>query len=350
MIKISISFILILLSFGGLYNQQSKEVIAGPSHIRYTDNAAKIFEYGMIKGMTMPMHSKVINFDYGPILNDIKNLGTDWVQINVKFYQENYKSSLIKIPFENDPFWVNLDATIKKAKALDLKISLLPIVRLDRTTATEWRGTIQPDSKSIWYTSYAQIIEKVADLASKYEVDILSIGSEFTSMQGDLSEWKEIITSTKSIYCGAISYSVNWDAVQKISFIDELDVLGVSCYYPLTSYNDPSFRNLKKAWSRLKSKILSYQNNLKLPIYLSELGYTSQDGTNTNPWNYRISNKSDLEEQKMCYEAFVSTVNKDSDFHGAFIYDWFDEGGIADLDYTVRGKPAEKVIINWFSK
>lgn len=349
MIKLGISFIILLCSFGGLNNHTWSESSDSFSDIKYTDNAAKIFESGMIKGMTMPMHSKVEDFDYGPILKDIKDLGTDWVQINVKFYQENYTSSLIKIPFDNDPFWINLEATIQKAKALDLKVSLLPIVRLDRTTATEWRGSIQPDSRSIWYTSYTQMIEKVASLASKYEVDILSIGSEFTSMQGDISAWNDIISSVKSIYCGAISYSVNWDALEKISFINKLDMLGVSCYYPLTRYNDPSLRALKKAWARLKTKLITHQNNLKLPIYLSELGYTSQDGTNTNPWDYAISNKADHEEQKACYEAFTSVVSKDTKFHGAFIYDWFDEGGLSDLDYTVRGKPAEKVIKNWFS-
>lgn len=344
MIKLSISFLILLLSFGNLNTKKSLE----ENHIRYSDNAKSVFKDGMIKGMTMPMHSKVENFDYGPILKEIKDLGTEWVQINVKFYQENYKSSLIKIPFEDTSFWATLEDTVAKAKAMDLKVSLLPIVRLDRTTATEWRGSIEPDSRSIWYTSYTQMIEKVASISSKHEVDILSIGSEFTTMQSDLKEWKEIISSVKSIYCGAISYSVNWDALDKVSFVDELDVLGVSCYYPLTNYSDPSLRNLKKAWSKLKSKIISYQNNLNLPIYLSELGYTSQDGTNTNPWNYSISSTIDVEEQKDCFQAFVSTVNKDSNFHGAFIYDWFDVGGLQDLDYTVKGKPAEQVIRSWF--
>ena len=346
MIKISISFLILFLSFGFSDKQAAMEA----NGIRYTENAANIFKTGMIKGMTMPMHSKVENFDYGPTLNEIKDLGTEWVQINVKFYQENYRSSLIKIPFENTPFWFNLEATIAKAKALDLKISLLPIVRLDRTTATEWRGSIQPDSKSIWYTSYILMIEKVAFLASKHEVEILSIGSEFTSMQGDSLEWKDVISSVKSIYCGAVSYSVNWDALDKLSFVDELDILGVSCYYPLTRYNNPSLRNLKKAWTSLKSTLIMEQENLNIPIYLSELGYTSQDGTNTNPWNYAISEDIDLEEQKDCFQAFVSTINNDSNFHGAFIYDWFDKGGLKDLDYTVKGKPAEKVLRDWFSK
>ena len=317
--------------------------------IRYSDNAANIFKDGMIKGMTMPMHSKVENFNYGPILSQIKDLGTDWVQINVKFFQENYKSSLIRIPFEDSPFWPHLDETIKKAKDLDLKVALLPIVRLDRTTATEWRGAIQPDSRSIWYTSYTEMIEKVAKIANKHEIEILSVGSEFTSMQQDIDQWQEIISTVKANYCGAISYSVNWDALEEISFVNELDVLGVSCYYPLSTYYNPSLRTLKRSWSTLKATIISKQKNLNIPIYLSELGYTSQDGTNTNPWNYTISEKVDLEEQKNCFEAFVSVVKNDSNFHGAFIYDWFDVGGPQDLDYTVRGKPAEEVLRKWYS-
>ncbi len=316
--------------------------------LRLSKKALELIKEGPLKGMTLGMHSDDYEYNYINQIKEIKALNAAWIQLNIKFYQEDIHSNEIKVPEADSYFWDQLNNTIKQSKDLGFKVALLPIVLLENRGEGDWRGKISPSDKKAWYFSYNSLISKIAKIANNHGLEILSIGSEFCSMQTDKAAWLDIITTCREEFNGCIIYSANWDAIEEVDFADHLDFLGITAYFSLGTSNKPSFGDLLLEWDLLKSKILRLQNDKKTPFLFTELGYASQDGTSTNPWNYRLSDKVDETEQSLCYQAFINTWQAEKQFFGVFIYDWFGEGGAKDLGYTVKNKAAEPFIRSWF--
>ncbi len=303
-----------------------------------------------IKGFILGLHDTTYHYDYGLLIQEIKATGSDWIGINVKFYQANYTASSIKIPPKDAPFWLQLRQTIKQAKQEGLKVMLFPIVLLEDDGDQYWRGSIVPSSKQEWYASYKHLYKKLSVLAQQQEIDLLSVGSELCSLQGDTKEWLGIIDLVKSIYDGSLTYSANWDASKNIEFHSQLDFLGISGYFELTTCKDPSYNDLLEAWRNIKEDLIQLQQNKDIPLIFTEIGYTSLDGTNMHPWNYYVSETIDLIEQYNCYAAFIDTWKNDQHFNGVFFYDWFGVGGFYDGGYTIRDKPTVNLVEEWFGE
>ncbi len=303
---------------------------------------------GDLRGMTLGLHSKDYTYDYITLLKEIETPEAEWLSLNVKFYQDLIHSTQIQFFEDGHPFWQQLEQTIQQAKDLDFKVLLFPIVLIENAKNGEWRGKLKPKSKEEWYDSYGNLMEKLAKLAAKHQVDLFSVGSEFCSLEKDEEHWNKLIDRIKKYYDGPLTYSVNWDALEDIRFWQRLDILGMTGYFSLTRKKDPSVEDLVKAWECIKGDIFKISEERDIPIMFSELGYTSQNGINKDPWNYYISEELDLEEQKDCFEAFTQTWLKETALSGVFFYDWFGIGGHCDLTYTVKDKPALEVVKQWF--
>ena len=345
MFKISFSFLLSLFLFSPWLEMPSHTLA---NEIRISDKAKNLLAKGPIKGLTLGMHSYDYDYDYKEQLAGIQGMNTSWIQLNVKFYQEYNHSDEIKIPEVDSYFWDQLGKTIDQAKALGFKVSFLPIVLIEDAKKGEWRGTLDPEDKQKWYNSYKTLILTLAHLAEAKGIELFSVGSEYCSLQKDTAEWLQLISDVKAVYQGSLFYSANWDAIESVDFQKELDFLGVTGYNSLTRSKDPRFDELLEAWAKIKSNLLDLQRRKGLPFIFSEVGYTSQNGTNMDPWNYLISQERDESEQVMCYQSFINTWEDEEAFYGAFVYDWFTHGGPEDLGYSVKNKMAEPLLRSWF--
>ena len=84
---------------------------------------------------------------------------------------------------------------------------------------------------------------------------------------------------------------------------------------------------------------------------LTEIGYTSQDGSSIMPWSWMLSETVDLEEQADCYRAAIKTFSGKSWFAGMYWWNWEvdpNAGGPADRGFTPWGKPAAEVLRKFF--
>lgn len=248
--------------------------------------------------------------------------------------------------------------TIKKAKALGLRVLLFPIVLPYKPGPDDWRGSYRPARRSAFFENYGQFILRHADMAEALGVDAFSIGSELISLEGrkdephsehDTKWWRKIVRSVRARFGGRITYSANWDHYQYLGIIDELDFVGLTAYYSLTKDPNASVDDMVEAWKHILKGLEEFSNEVKRPMVFTEVGYFSLKGTNTDPWNYKMNEPVDLEVQKRCYEAFVKVFSKPNCFAGAYFYDWYDEGGRNDKSYTPRGKPAAEVMKNFFN-
>lgn len=86
-----------------------------------------------------------------------------------------------------------------------------------------------------------------------------------------------------------------------------MDYIGLSGYSRLTNKNDPTVEELKSAWVErgYLSRLEGLSQKFQKPIIISEIGYVSADGTNTDPPNFRkfANAAADLQEQADCYQA-----------------------------------------------
>jgi len=100
----------------------------------------------------------------------------------------------------------------------------------------------------------------------------------------------------------------------------------------------------------LKKKILAFKAQYSQKLIFTEVGYPSLDGGNVNPWNYFAKAQIDLEEQALCYRAFIEAWKGSPELAGVFWWVWFDPGGPKDPGFTPRGKPAENVLREWYGR
>lgn len=306
-------------------------------------------DFERINGITLSMHSfDYTNYSYLKSLQEIKATGAPWVCLNFKFYQDTINTTNIEVPEDESDYWMRLDSTIIQAKALGLKVAILPIVLLKKSKPKEWRGKLKPTDVNVWFKSYEEMLGSIINNVNIDQVDLFFVGSEFSSLQNKEAYWLAIINSLRMQYNGLLTYSANWDALTTISFANHLDLLGINGYYSLTNQKNPSLKKLVKGWKNKKEHIQNAMKHYQTPYFFSEIGYTSQDGINTNPWDYYISDKIDLTEQKQCFEAFTKVWKNESSLKGVFFYEWFNNGGVCDLGYSPKGKPALKVIKRWF--
>jgi len=265
--------------------------------------------------------------------------------------------------------WYNLDRqwwgerregvieNIKLARAQGLKGFLKPQVYipggwpgdLDFSTAAEWEN---------WESAYKDFILFFLDIAIEYEVELFCIGTEFKQSEIKRPQyWKNLIADIRCKYIGKLTYSSNWDSYQDISFWEELDYIGISSYFPLSSTSTPSFSRLKKAWKPIRDELESYSRKTDKKILFTEYGYLSVDGCAGKTWELEKKVNSlniNQQAQANAFEALYSVFWDENFWAGGFIWKWFPHGkgaeGYIERDYTPQGKMAEGVIQNWFIK
>src|SRR5204863_6822427 len=114
-------------------------------------------------------------------------------------------------------------------------------------------------------------------------------------------------------------------------FWNDLDLAGMTAYFSLTTKNDPTVDEIVAAWAPIKAKLLKFQADQNKPIFLTEIGYASQDAANRDPWDYfRYLNDPaddgkpkppDHAEQADCYEAlFKVCMDASPSFRGFYLW------------------------------
>jgi len=86
-------------------------------------------------------------------------------------------------------------------------------------------------------------------------------------------------------------------------------------------------------------------------VMFTEVGYSSYDGANTQPWHWPAIPPVDVGEQADCYEALLSVCRNRPWWKGAFWWNWETDpnaGGLSDMGFTPQNKPAEQVLKDYY--
>ncbi|MFH0901035.1 MAG: hypothetical protein V2A73_10435 [Pseudomonadota bacterium] len=287
-------------------------------------------------------------FSFSTMLGEIKELGADYVSLVVSWKQHDTRSSTIA-----SDKWATvpdnrLRAVIREARRRGLEVFLFPIIDLDIRRPLEWRGALAPKDIDLWWRHYERFVIHYARIAADEGVALFSIGSELCSTESWRDRWLHLIEAVERVYSGTLLYSANWDHYEQVSFWERLDYLGVTAYNEITRDRDAAESQLATAWTEARSRLAAFASTIGKRIVITEVGYTSRDGTALHPWDYSGRGALDTEEQRRCYGAFVSVWKEEPSLFGVYFWNWFGAGGARDTTYTPKGKPAETVLRAWY--
>ena len=283
-----------------------------------------------------------------------------WVGLLATWYMDLSSSNGIAPDPADTPTDASLVQAIQDLHSMGLHVMLKPHVDVKDGT---WRGAIQPRDASVWFANYDSFLRHYAGIAQANGVELLNVGTELATMSDSrsLGAWTEILSHVRADYAGPLTYGANanapGDEFTSVSFWNLLDYAGLDVYAPLTSHPDPTVAELTSAWSNNRNgddMLAAYRNwqaGHGKPVLFTEIGYRSLAGANSAPWDFGLSGPPDDLEQANCYEAALGVFSQESKWlKGVFFWAWPTSAPLpGDTDYTPRDKPAEAVLVKYFS-
>jgi hypothetical protein len=289
--------------------------------------------------------------DSNTSLARLKDTGCQWVAINVWWFQDTINSTVIEpnyTLYSVRPESVKV--AVDRCHQLGMKVMLKPNVDLAHDSG-HWRGQIVPSTA--WFNEYHNFINFWADFAEQNNVELFCIGCELVNTSSWADAWRWVANDVRTHYSGPIVYAANHGDEQNINWWDALDYIGIDAYYALTGEYDPTPAELASAWTNRANSIQTWRNAYwpSKQIIFTEVGYSSYDGANTQPWHWPAIPPVDVNEQADCYEALLSVCSTRPWWQGAFWWNWETDpnaGGLTNLGFTPQNKPAEQVLKNHY--
>lgn len=285
---------------------------------------------------------------YESMVDRAADAGATTLSVVVQWAQPDVTASTVAPHPTETPPDDHVRRIIRHARARGLRVMVFPILWVERRALGEWRGTLKPVDEAAWWTSYRRFILHYARLAATEGADLLSVGSEFASLEDRTDRWHALIADARRVFPGRLLYSANWDHYVEVTFWDRLDYIGLTGYYRLTQDTDASLADLTAAWTGIKNRLLAWQSTIDRPLVFTELGYPSLDGAARDPWDYTARTGPDLEEQRRAFAAFAAAWADTPALAGAIFWNAWGPTDGQNTWYTVWGKPAEHVIRRWF--
>ena len=307
-----------------------------------------------IDGLTMVAPPR--SFESDPML-EITKVNAGWIALVPYGFTRSGEAT---VGFGSDQQWwgeraEGVEDCIQRAHKSGIKVMIKPQVYMHN----DWVGNMNFDTEKEWIEweeSYRKYIISFAKIATKYNVEMFCIGTEYKlAAKKREAFWRSLIQEVRTFYEGEITYSSNWDGYQTIPFWDDLDYIGLSAYFPLTDDKTPDVDDLIKKWKDTKDELKKMSRREGKPILFTEYGYMSIDKCAWRAWEIEKERpKLPINEQAQAnaLEALYSVFWKEPWWAGGFMWKWFPNGmgheGYFDKDYTPQGKLAQKTVTKWF--
>lgn len=294
----------------------------------------------------------------------IAALGSSSVSLTARIWTDNKTTSDVFAHPGKTESDVSLLAGFKAAEAAGLSVVFKAAISpLDGAGS----ANMSPTNISAFFASYKAEIVHLAEIAQQGGVDTFAIGNEMSSLTGSAyrSYWTDIISSVRQVYHGELTYSAATDEALHVSFWDQLDIIGVNTYPPLTSSTTPTVQEMIHAWTEVpynpyyaaafdyKSPVdflHSLSETYGKQVLMTEAGFRSMDGTAMRPGSWTGNAPADNAEQADAYNAFfqVWSAHGGSWMKGVELWQWDLNGQYNATGYSPMGKPAEAIVSQYF--
>lgn len=317
----------------------------------FTRSKTKSYHKSLVKGFNFTGTSYEMT-DFSTF-SELKEIGSNWVSFSPFCYMINGKEGEVIDTFPRQ--WVGesvkgVSTYIDEAKKRGLKVLINPhIWVVDGTFTGDLK--LNREERAVWQKSYSSYLLKWASTCEAKGVEMLSLGNELkTPVAQDKDYWYSLIKAIRKVYSGRLTYASNWDNVEQIPFWQELDVVSVNAYFPLSTARNPSEKEITAGWTKWVKVLTDLKEIYAKPVVFTELGYQTKTHCCAEPWDYTTSYEEDERCQELAFKAFFEVVLGSKSCDGVFIWKWYDKHDKHKHDsYSPQGKSAMKVIKNAFS-
>lgn len=253
-----------------------------------------------------------------------------------------------------------LERMVVQAHTRGLSVVLVPHLQVDDGT---WRGQLNPKdpvAAAAFFQSYTTWLRRLAQLAQKHCVAAMSVGVELKALTADPRHAKalqRLVTSVGSAFGGVLTYSANWDEMDRVPLWPALDVVGVNAFWPLQRGPGATDAELEAGAAVVARAVAGVAQRTGKRVLFMEFGFKSVADAALRPWEH--PNEVDLDKlpldtafQARCYRALLCAVATEPAWAGGIA--WFAPSDPHDVDSAARwegpngfnpmGKPAWKVL------
>lgn len=288
----------------------------------------------------------------------LKEDGVDYICLAFTAWQETFSSTNICYEYGVTPTDEDIVFVINKAHELGMKVCLKPVVNCKDGT---WRAYISfPEGSDYWkkwFQSYTRFMLHYARLAEKYGCEMLCTGCEMNAMDLQSAYCREMIAAVRNVYSGIVMHNVNHGREMKADWLDLVDIVGISGYYPLADENDSGYSREKmiSKWESAKKVVEETHRKYGKPVMFAEIGMRSEKGCSAYPWDDNPRTMPTAEqEQAEFYDTAMEVFWNEPWFSGFFWWDW--PAKLYDImeaknnrNFCIYGKEAEKVLKAWYT-
>ena len=281
---------------------------------------------------------------------DMVEVGATWVELTPTWYQETRNADEIA----RTSMTVS-DGGLERAIALahqhHVNVFLKPHLDLPNP-GQDSRNNIRPDHPDAWFAAYTTFISHYAEMAEQMGVEQFAVGTELSSVQDDRAAWLKVIQAVRARYHGSLTYAANADEYESVPFWGAVDVIGIDAYWQLSEASTTDVPMLQRSWEPIRADLAALSAKYHHKILFTEAGYTSQEGTTTNPSDWRLSTTQNETEQAAAYQALLATFSDQSWWAGVYWWVWaaLPNTDYDPLDFSPHGKAAEWTIRGWWAK
>lgn len=297
--------------------------------------------------------------------------GADWVCLAVVVEQDTPISTEIKFDYSKTPSDRDIIAMVNKAHGNGVKVCLKPMVNCKDGT---WRARIQFPTLgegeedtywNEWFKSYTDFMIYYSELASELNCEMLCIGCEMCGTEEKESHWRSLIAKIRSVYSGKLIYNTNHGHEDSVKWFDEVDYLGTSAYFPVTTFREADDKSsyeelvskMRDNWNNIANEMKTFSDKWNKKVVFIEIGCRSAKGCASMPWDFSHKDLPvDQDEQAAFYDSCLSVFGDKEWFGGMFWWDWstfiYDDASIAstDVGFNIHLKKAEEVLKSWYSR
>lgn len=233
-----------------------------------------------------------------------------------------------------------------------------------------WRAYITPSDTGAWFASYKAFINHYLDIARAKGVEEFTLGVELINMTEPKydSYWVAFIADARARFPGLLTYSANWGKNSQVEYTqitwwDKLDYIGLSAYFPLYEWDNPSLEQLVAGWSsytdhwgdtyRWVDRIKAVHDRFNKDVVFTEIGFGSYVNSPARWDQPEKTNVLDLGVQARAVDATIQVWSTIPWFRG--IYWWYWEpyvgaGGANDTSNALNNKPVIQVLARWYGQ
>ena len=305
-----------------------------------------------VRGVALGLFATDPEWEYGPLVEEIRARGATDVLVVVNAYQSNRFASDIAPRSGRSPSEATVARTLSQVKSAGMRAALMPVVRLRTRASHDWRGVIAPaDGLDAWFESYRRFLLPLARIAEDAGAQRFVVGSELGSLEPYDEHWRALISEVRERFSRTLTYSANWDRSRAVEFWDALDEVGLTAYFPLASDGEPTSADaLAHAWRTPRAEIEALARRVGKPVLITEIGYASQRSAADRPWDDTSVAAVDLRLQQRLYRGFCDAFAQTPSVSGYYVWNWFGFGGPRDAGFTPRGKPAAHELAKCFAR